>query len=201
MSRIEKSCKSTASVTVCISCGWNIGPGTFCGFRHTPTHLDPFSLTGEFLQNGHSSLVGLKARRSMTCISTSSADAMVPGKYPDPDMFLSVGSSVDDDEARSSAGIVLRAALLLADVLLCRCDVDDDDDDDDDDVEVAPTDLDVATDAAAIMITRANVGSFLVALRERHSRDETDRTGARRALLSTTESDVCVRAFVRVRRR
>ena len=124
---------------------------------------------------------------------------MVPGKYPDPDMFLSVGSSVDDDEARSSAGIVLRAALLLADVLLCRCDVDDDDDDDD--VEVAPTDLDVATDAAAIMITRANVGSFLVALRERHSRDETDRTGARRALLSTTESDVCVRAFVRVRRR
>jgi len=127
---------------------------------------------------------------------------MVPGKYPDPDMFLSVGSSVDDDEARSSAGIVLRAALLLADVLLCRCDVDDDDDDDDDDdVEVAPTDLDVATDAAAIMITRANVGSFLVALRERHSRDETDRTGARRALLSTTESDVCVRAFVRVRRR
>jgi len=109
---------------------------------------------------------------------------------------------VDDDEARSSAGIVLRAALLLADVLLCRCDVDDDDDDDDDDdVEVAPTDLDVATDAAAIMITRANVGSFLVALRERHSRDETDRTGARRALLSTTESDVCVRAFVRVRRR
>jgi hypothetical protein len=79
---------------------------------------------------------------------------MVPGKYPDPDMFLSVGSSVDDDEARSSAGIVLRAALLLADVLLCRCDVDDDDDDD---VEVAPKDLDVAADAAAIMITRANV--------------------------------------------
>ena len=45
------------------------------------------------------------------------------------------------------------------------------------------------------------VGSFLVAVRERHSRDETDRTGARRALPSTTESDACVRAFVRVRRR
>jgi len=137
---MEKSCKSTASVTVCISCGWNIGPGTFCGFRHTPTHLDPFSLTGDSLQKGHSSLVGLNARLSTTCMSTSSADAMVPGKYPDPAMFLSSDPSDEDEDARNSAGIVLRAVLRLVE-----------------EVDVAGTDvvdLDVEVDAAVVMIPR-----------------------------------------------
>lgn len=144
---MEKSCKSTASVTLCISCGWNIGPGTFCGFRHTPTHLDPFSLTGDSLQKGHSSLVGLNARLSMTCISTSSADAMVPGKYPDPATFLSSDPSDEDEDARNSAGIVLRAVFLLAAVLLILVD----------EVDVAGTDAvdrDVEVDAAVVIIPR-----------------------------------------------
>jgi hypothetical protein len=73
---------------------------------------------------------------------------MVPGKYPDPAMFLSSDSSDEDEDARNSAGIVLRAVLLLAAVLLCFL-VDE--------VDVAGTnavELDVEVDAALVMIPR-----------------------------------------------
>lgn len=72
---------------------------------------------------------------------------MVPGKYPDPAMFLSSDSSDEDEDARNSAGIVLRAVLLLAAVLLCLVD----------EVDVAGTnavELDVEVDAALVMIPR-----------------------------------------------
>lgn len=70
---------------------------------------------------------------------------MVPGKYPDPAMFLSGDPSDEDEDARNSAGIVLRAVLLLAAVLLCLVE------------EVAGTDvvdLDVEVDAALVIIPR-----------------------------------------------
>ena len=60
LSRNALICRRTASSASCIWCGCTSGPGTFCGLRQIPRHLLPFSFTGASLQNGHSSLVGLK---------------------------------------------------------------------------------------------------------------------------------------------